>query len=85
LLIYCLFLRGAPHRFEAKIADCTKWVLPVIHFGATGLRQSEIHYCLNLLSNWRARSGVQMAGDVMGEQVGLGVYAAIRQWRTIAG
>ncbi|KAA1047112.1 hypothetical protein F0Q32_19430 [Pseudocitrobacter sp. 73] len=60
LLIYCLFLRTAPHHFEAKIADCTVEVLPMIRFGATGLRSCRIRYCLCLLSNWRARMEGEM-------------------------
>ncbi|QAR47090.1 hypothetical protein EQG67_15645 [Kosakonia cowanii] len=38
LLRYCLFLRGAPHRLEAKISHCTRIVLRPIPAGATRLR-----------------------------------------------
>ncbi|QHM95821.1 hypothetical protein FGE25_16815 [Kosakonia sacchari] len=35
LLRYCLFLRGAPHRLEAKIFHCTRMVLLLFPAGAT--------------------------------------------------
>ncbi|ROU18590.1 hypothetical protein EB837_01655 [Kluyvera ascorbata] len=58
MLLYCLFLRGAPHRFEAKIAVCTIMVPPMSCCGATWLRRSGMCSLLIILSNWRARMGV---------------------------
>ncbi|EDQ1015882.1 hypothetical protein CIH91_000088 [Salmonella enterica] len=45
LLLYCLFLRGAPHRSEAKTLHCTVQVLPVNNFGATRLHKQSEQVC----------------------------------------
>ncbi|EDV4560404.1 hypothetical protein HX41_001542 [Salmonella enterica subsp. enterica] len=45
LLQYCLFLRSAPHRSEAKILHCTVRVLPTIDFGATRLHKQPEQVC----------------------------------------
>ncbi|EDY6687723.1 hypothetical protein GQ816_001415 [Salmonella enterica] len=40
LLRYCLFLRSAPHRSEAKILHCTVQVLPMIRFWCDQVAQA---------------------------------------------
>ncbi|EDN4946087.1 hypothetical protein GQ791_002387 [Salmonella enterica] len=45
LMRYCLFLRSAPHRSEAKILHCTVQVLPMIDFGATRLHKQPEQVC----------------------------------------
>ncbi|EBS3741751.1 hypothetical protein DQY98_05825 [Salmonella enterica subsp. enterica serovar Saintpaul] len=57
LLRYCLFLRSAPHRSEAKIRHCTVQVLPMIDFGATRLHKQPEQVCHVKQSNRRARMG----------------------------
>ncbi|KDX14984.1 hypothetical protein AB28_1060 [Raoultella ornithinolytica 2-156-04_S1_C2] len=39
MLLYCLFLRSAPHHLKAKIVHCTMLVPEVSDAGATGLYQ----------------------------------------------
>ncbi|ECF5764109.1 hypothetical protein FNL27_19585 [Salmonella enterica] len=46
LLRYCLFLRSAPHRSEAKILHCTVQVLPISILVRPGCTSSQNRFTM---------------------------------------